>query len=544
MFHRPSRLLIIALLPLLVAGCNLTMLQPSSWTLIKRQPAIQDLPASAPESYRQSVSVADTASNDDNADQWTPPPAKTVWERIRRNYKLRHFEAKSIDEHVRWFSRHQNYLDRVADRARPYLWYITSMVEARNMPGEIALLPIIESGFQPFAYSSGRAAGIWQFIPGTGRRYGLKQDWWYDGRRDIVESTRAALDYLQALHKRFDNWPLAIAAYNCGEGTVARAIRKNRRLGKATDFWHLDLPRETRGYVPRLLAISRIVRQPEQYELTLRPIDNQPVLASVETGGQIDLALAADLADMELEQLYRLNPAFNRWATAPDGPHKLLLPISKAHQFRQQLAQLPEDQRITWKRHRIKAGETLIALARQYHTSVKLIQQVNRLKGHRIAAGKVLLMPVASKGQESYVLSMDNRNKSWHKRQRQGQRKIYQVQSGDTLWGIAKQHQISVKQLTRWNGLSARDHLRIGQELALWLPDNSVHNTTRTKAVPVTKKVHYTVKSGESLWHISRRFRVSVNELREWNKLHQYKYLQPGQKLLVYVDVTRQSEQI
>ncbi|MDH5591563.1 MAG: transglycosylase SLT domain-containing protein, partial [Gammaproteobacteria bacterium] len=261
------------------------------------------------------------------AESITPAPNPDLWQRIRDGFAISQPNLHAdTQRQLQWFVNHPDYINRVVERARPYLHYIVDEIERRDMPLEIALLPVVESGFQPFAYSHGRAAGIWQFIPGTGRLYGLKQNWWYDGRRDIIESTRAALDYLQKLHNDFDDWQLALAAYNCGEGTVGRAIRRNKKAGKGIDFWSLDLPKETSAYVPKLMAVSELIKHPEKYELTLSSIDNSPFLTVVDVGGQIDLALAAKLAEISVDEMYQLNPGFNHWATTPDGPHRLVIP--------------------------------------------------------------------------------------------------------------------------------------------------------------------------------------------------------------------------
>lgn len=267
-----------------------------------------------------------------------------LWERIRNGMGLPKPDRTEITSEIEWFSLKQAYFDVVADRARPYLHHIVEEVERRDMPLEIALLPIIESAYQPTAYSPKGAAGIWQFIPGTGKRFGLKENAWYDGRRDVMASTEAALDYLNILHERFDgDWLLAIAAYNCGEGAVENAIERNRRLGRSTDFWSLDLPGETQVYVPKLLAISSIVADPSEYQLTLNPIPNRPYLKEVHTGGQISLDKAAALANMTVAELRSLNPGLKGSTTDPAGPHKLVLPIHKAEKFQQRLASLSPD---------------------------------------------------------------------------------------------------------------------------------------------------------------------------------------------------------
>jgi membrane-bound lytic murein transglycosylase D len=262
----------------------------------------------------------------------TPAQYGDLFDRMRAGFQLDDAaDHHAVDQQLRYYAGNPDYLQRAFGRADLYLYHIVTQLEARGMPQELALLPVVESAFEPYAYSRASASGLWQFIPGTGSHFGLKQDWWYDGRRDIVESTRAALDYLQALHDEFDgDWLLAIAAYNCGEATVERAARANRAAGRPVDFWNLWLPRETRAYVPKLLAMKRLVRDPATYGLAISPIPNQPYFARVATAGQINLKIAGQIANVSPEELYELNPAFHRWATDPSGPHYLLLPVDSA----------------------------------------------------------------------------------------------------------------------------------------------------------------------------------------------------------------------
>src|SRR5258706_6482365 len=257
-----------------------------------------------------------------------------LFERMRRGFTFEEVSEPAIDTQLAWFKNNPDYLERVFQRGQRYMYHIITEVERRGMPTEFALLPVVESAYEPFAYSVSRAAGLWQFIPGTGVRYGLKQTWWYDGRRDVVESTRAALDYLQALHDQFDgDWLLAIAAYNVGENTVQRELDYNRSHGKPTDFWHLKLPGETRAYVPKLLAMKRLMAEPERYGLEFAAIPNEPYFAVIDTNSQIDLKIAAKLAGASYDELVALNPGYNRWATDPEGPHRMLVPIDNADGF-------------------------------------------------------------------------------------------------------------------------------------------------------------------------------------------------------------------
>ncbi len=475
-----------------------------------------------------------------------------LWTRLRKGFQLSEHKHARVQSDLNWYQRHPGYLDRVAERAAPYMHLIVEEIEKRQMPMEIALLPVVESAFQPFAYSHGRAAGLWQFVPGTGRRFGLRQTWWYDGRRDVAEATRAALDYLQYLHRHFDgDWLHALAAYNSGEGTVGRAIRKNKRRGKPTDYWSLNLPKETEGYVPKLLAISTLVANPPAHGVILESIPDEPYLTSVDVGSQIDLDLAAELAEISLEDMYLYNPGFNRWATDPDGPHRLLVPQEKAEIFAENLKQYPAKERIAWKRHRIRSGEVLGVLATRYQTTVSLIKRVNGIRGNNIRAGHTLIIPVARKDLNRYRLSSSQRLQALQNRKRSGYKIRYQVREGDTLWDIARKYDIGVRQLAKWNGMAPRDPLKPGRTLVIWTRDQGkvsainpadfIHPFEKT----THRRIGYTVRNGDSLARISQRFRVSVDNLKRWNRrLQGTKYLQPGQRLTLYIDVKRQSGRI
>jgi len=475
-----------------------------------------------------------------------PQTLDNLWERIRQGLKLRHkYPGTKVD--LTWYIRHKSYMSQIAQRARRYLYLIVEEVEKQNLPLEIALLPIVESAFQPFAYSHGRASGIWQFIPSTGRIYGLKQNWWYDGRRNILASTRAAITYLKFLHKKFDNdWLLALAAYNSGQGTVNRAIRKNKKRNKPTDFWSLNLPKETRGYVPKLLAISEIVANPEKYKIELPPIANIPYMVQVDVESQIDLARASELAEISVEELYLLNPAFNRWATDPSGPHQLMIPVEKEQIFTQNLAAFPSDKRIQWKRHQILKDQTLNTIAQIYQTTSELIKDVNQINSNTIQVGQSLVIPVASKNNARYVLSAEQRLRSFKNKRRPGKQKLsYRVKRGDTLWGISKRYKISYKSLARWNGLSLLETLLPGKKLTIWQKGRFQEAAFSPHSSQIlTKKIGYRVRKGDSLTRISRKFNVSVKELIRWNGIRRQNYLKAGQRLIVYLDVTQQADSI
>ncbi|MDE2091277.1 MAG: LysM peptidoglycan-binding domain-containing protein [Gammaproteobacteria bacterium] len=452
-----------------------------------------------------------------------------------------------VQGELNWFIAHGEYLQRVASRARPYLYYIVQQVQAHKMPLDISMLPVVESAFDPFAYSNGRAAGLWQFIPGTGRHFDLKQNWWYDGRRDVAASTRAALDYLQFLHDQFNgDWLLALAAYNSGGGTVTRAIERNQRRGLPTDFWHLDLPAETRAYVPRLLAICQLVATRGHDGVDLPPVPNQAYLAQVAVGGQIDLAEAAKLAGITTEQMYLLNPGFNRWATDPDGPYSLFVPLDKKDAFMQALASLPPHDRVQWATHRVRAGDTLGGVARHYRTNVAVLRQLNGIHGNIIRVHQTLLVPVARETLADATLHAEVRVARLHRYGRPSRGgMVHRVKNGESLWTIAHLYRVSVEVLARWNGLSIRSVLHVGQRITI----PSRHARVMTTAYDdrgatlrdIQRAIHYTVREGDSLYSISTRFRVHIDDIASWNDLSTRQLLHPGQQLKLFIDVTEQS---
>ncbi len=487
--------------------------------------------------YGEPQEQAENQLADDELRQITAIPTTDLWQRIRDGYAIKVTQKLHPDteQQLTRFINQPDYINIVAERARPYLHYIVDELERRGMPLELALLPVVESAYQPFAFSSGSAAGIWQFIPGTGKVYGLDQNWWYDGRRDILESTRAALDYLQKLHNDFGNWQLALAAYNSGEGTVGRAIKRNIRLGKDTDFWSLDLPKETSAYVPKLLAIAEIIKQPRKYNLTLTSIDNSPFLTVVETGSQFDLALAAKLAGITTDEIYQLNPGYNRWATTPDGPHRIVLPVTQADIFQQALESMPIEDRVQWTRHKIHSGDTLDLIAKHYKTTVSVLKKANGLTSSFIRAGKSLLIPVAEGKTTEYPLNVTQEMPTNMNDTIKGHKIIHTVVVGDTWWDIAKANNVAIKQLTQWNDLTSKDTLHLGQKLVIWQTKGSISSL---------KKINYITKIGDSFWKISQQFKVSIAELLEWNGLSERTLLQPGQNLTLHISKTKHGKSI
>ncbi|WP_194755389.1 lytic transglycosylase [Aliidiomarina indica] len=472
-----------------------------------------------------------------------PPQLQAdIWDRVRMQMAIEVPDNSLVQSHRDWYLRHPGYIDRVAQRAAPFLHLIVEEIEKRNLPLELVLVPVVESAYDTFAYSHGRASGIWQFIPSTARHYGLDINWWYDGRRDVMAATTTALDYFDRLGQTFNgDWLLALAAYNGGQGRVLGAMRRNEQAGKGTDFWSLDnLPRETRNYVPKILALAELLKESDTWAVTWPYIPNQPVTEIVDVGQQIDLALAAEMAGMSLEELHRYNSGYNRWATAPDGPHTLLLPSERARDFRTAMANSDPKDWLAWQRHQVRSGESLITIARRYNTTPTAIQQFNNLSGTMIRRGDYLLIPVASQDLERYTLSAEQRLASAQGRTSSGTRVEHRVARGDTLWDLSRKYGVTVANLARWNNMAPGDMLRPGQTLVVWQTQATASTgTTASTSTPVVRTIQYQVRSGDSLARIASRFRVSIADIEQWNSISRDRFLQPGQRLTLHVDVTR-----
>ena len=471
--------------------------------------------------------IADLFNSDDDSDSGSIAPysveSRSIWSRFSRGLRLDPGTSNAaIERELNWYQQHPAYLYRASERAEPYLHYIVSEIEKRDMPMELALLPIIESAYDPFAYSRSGAAGMWQFIPGTGQRFGLRNNQWYDGRRDVVASTNAALDYLTLLHDKFGNdWLLAVAAYNFGEGNVQKSIDANRRLGKPTDFWSLNLREETRTYVPKLLALGRMIKAPQQYDISLHAIPNRPYFESVTVRRPLDFNRAAQLAGVDSREIQRLNPGYHHNVMEPVGVQQLLLPMGTGEQFKRQLAALPADALRPPQRYTVARGDTLSTIARRHGVSVAALQASNRLSGSNIRIGQTLTVPGVGSSAASVASAVPS-----------GHQTLYTVQAGDTPNRIAARHGVSVDELQRWNGLQPSDPVKLGQRLSIW---------SRASAAPAVavaaannQKVGYRVKSGDSLYGIASRYKVAVNDIMRWNQMSSHN-LQTGQLLTLYV---------
>ncbi len=494
-----------------------------------------------------------------NASKTASNHKNTVWERMLSLYSLPEINNPRVDRELYWYLDHPAALAIIQQRAEPYLSHILDEIEAKNMPGELALLPVVESAFVPDAYSKADASGLWQFVPATGREYGLQQNDWYDGRKDIYASTKAATTYLKELNETFDgDWLLALASYNCGKGRLKKSIDKNAELNLPTDYWSLDLPDETQDYVPRLLAIAKIFGNADEYNVHLQHIPNRPYFEVVDIKSPLDLNKAAELANTPLHVFLKLNPGFNKGSTAPQGPHRLLVPVAHAENFKNKLAALPLAERVTLKpiiaprptqtalhtdnredllkpitmAYKVKAGESLASIATKNHTTPKALRVLNHLKSDAIHLGMNIQIPNEAKPNlnKTVLAQLEKTTKL-----KLPTTQSYEVKKGDTLYSISQRYSVSAKDLATWNNVELKTALAPGKKLTIKAM------TQQVASVAPLRLVNYTVVKNDSLDHISKKFNVPVNDLRRTNATALSKGLLPGLKLKIIVDSNQYS---
>ncbi len=487
-----------------------------------------------------------------------------LWERIRNGFALQDMDSPLVQENENWYANRPDYVQRMVERSQRYLFHIVEEVEKRGMPTEVALLPMIESAFNPKAYSRAHASGIWQFIPSTGKNFGLQQNWWYDGRRDITAATNAALDYLQKLYGMFGNWELALAAYNWGEGNVMRAISRNEARGLPTDFLSLRMPSETRSYVPKLIAVKNIIANPQAFGLNLASIPNQAYFTKVSTGKHIDLALAARLAEIPAAEFVSLNPAHNRPVINNKDSNFLLLPADKADTFVSNLENYGKPL-VSWQSYKLSRGERLDAVARKFSINLVRLKEINGISTQRRLAGGTLLVPKSGGGSSDQDIVSGNFSVQMEPEAPASttKRSAHVVRKGDTLLNVAQRYGVTPAQLKAQNHLKA-NQLTPGQKLTIFKevpsrkmlavrdapakpaptaakqtgkPVKSVQAPARQhSAAPQTH--HYTVRQGDTLYSIAKRFNVATNDIQRWNNLSAKRPLNPGLKVTLLIPKT------
>lgn len=465
---------------------------------------------------------------------WTDLTAlfsSTIWHEMRHHFELADdlHDMPGVKQQVKWYLAHPKTLEKCVTHAGPYLHYVMQQIEDRHLPAELALIPMVESAYDPFVHSWVGATGIWQMMPGTASGLGLKINWWYDGRRDINASTKAALNYLTYLHHFFaDDWLLAIAAYDSGEGRIQHAIENNRKHNRSMELWSLALPKETQSYVPKLLALREIVAHPEKYNVELPPIANEPFMSPVDVGHQIDFATAAKLSGVDVATLRKLNPGFRRWATAPNGPHILMVPNDHSAQFIANLTKhelLHPKAHVTWQHYYVHPGDTLASIAHKFHTKPIIIKQINGIKDpKKLRIGKRLMIPDSLALNHTHLTMLHHPANAVSEDILPGpQQRHHTVKRHDTLRRIAHQFGVKPQEIRFWNHLGRKEPLHIGQHLVIW----KHHRYTHT---PKTK--HVTVRKGDTLGSIAHRNHTTITHLKKRNHLHG-SLIKIGQKLIV-----------
>jgi membrane-bound lytic murein transglycosylase D len=418
-----------------------------------------------------------------------------LWDRIRSGFAMPDLQSDLVRQHERWYTARPESLQRMIERSRRYLFHIVEELEQRSMPSELALLPFVESAFNPQAVSIARAAGLWQFMPATGRDFDLKQNVFRDDRRDVLASTRAALDYLQKLYGMFGDWHLALAAYNWGEGSVGRAIARNQRAGKGTRYEDLSMPNETRNYVPKLLALKNVVAAPDDFRIELPAIDNHPYFQDVEIRRDIDVALAAQLADVRLEDFRALNPSANRPVILAAGTGKILLPWENAEVFKRNLEAYRAGRLASWTAWSVPATLSVAEAAKRSGMSEAELRSINSIPPRMlIKAGSTLVIPRPAHVQHDVSDHLAEHASLALAPELSARRTTIKARKGDTVALIARRHKISEENLAQWNKVAASASFRAGETVVLYLPPRAGGNTARAAAAKPQAKAKQTGK--------------------------------------------------
>ncbi|MCC6534633.1 MAG: transglycosylase SLT domain-containing protein [Burkholderiales bacterium] len=392
--------------------------------------------------------------------------AKSLWARLRGSFALAELPSPLVKDWENWYATRPDYMARMIQRSERYLFYVVEEVEKRGMPGEIALLPMIESAYNPNAYSTAHASGMWQFIPSTGKTYGLKQNWWQDERRDVLAATRAALDYLEKLYEMFGSWELALASYNWGEGAVGRAIQRNEARGMRGDYLSLDMPAETRNYIPKLMAVKNLIARPEAFGIALAEIENQPYFSVVNTDRHIDVTLAAKLAEMPLAEFQALNPSHNRPVIRADVPQSILLPADRAERFQTNLA--THGKALTsWQSYTLNKDDRLERIAQRFGIALAKLKEINSIPARlRSLSGLTILVPNSDDGAGGDPAAAGFTPPAIAERIINAAVSKHVVKAGETLAAIAQRYRVSMSELASRNGIR-NGKLLIGQTLAI-----------------------------------------------------------------------------
>jgi len=431
-----------------------------------------------------------------------------------------HIDEAAVKKQIDWLLKNPDYLTRVIEKSSPYIHYVYARIKESGLPIEITLLPIIESAYDPLAYSQSHASGLWQFIPSTAAYLGLERNIWFDARRDIVKSTEVAIDYLSYLNQKFGNdWSLTLASYNGGEGTVAKSIKKNLELGKDPNFWQLSLPLETENYVPKFFALAHVLKNRKEFNLEIPEIPNQPVFEVIALENQIEIETIVEVSGIDYKTFTKFNPGYRRSITPPDDISNILIPIESASKLTQFINTEDPENWLPFSEYEIKFGDTLSEIALDHDSSVDLIKTINYLNTDLLRVGQILKVP---HNRGTPVI---------HKRSVTTQIISHEVLSGDTLSQIAKNYKTTIRDIMLQNKLRS-SKIFAGQSLEIQIRTNTI-------AQSHIRKVFYKIREGDSLYLIAKRFSVSINDIRKWNTFTRSKYIHPGETLILMVDSLR-----
>ena len=441
------------------------------------------------------------------------PKYENVWDRIKDTSSL---DADNLDEktleYVNQYLSNPAQLDILLEKGRYFIYFVLEELERYKLPPELALLPYIESNYDPFSISSSGAMGIWQFMPATARIYGLKDTWWYEQRHDPLVSSKAAIRYLAYLHNRFNKKiTYTLAAYNGGPTLLEKRIKLNKKAGKLTDFKNLKLPTQTQEYVPKFKAILAIVLNSEKYEIKLPDFPNKPVLGKIELNGQVEILAFSEFAGLKPEFVYKLNAGYTKWASPPGDKTIFNIPIELEEVLNLKKENFIQTNQINWVTHRVSKGDSLWKIAEEFDTEVNVLKKVNYLSSNVLSLNQELLIPLSNDQNQTFIPYQ-----------------AHIISEGDTLWNLGIQYNISPAEIAKTNGLKMSSPLRIGSELNIG--NKNIYRTINSKK----RTILYSVKQGDSLYRIADIFNIEISDIKKINELLTNE-IKPGQVLKIII---------
>ena len=442
------------------------------------------------------------------------PKYENIWEYIKKNNSSKN-EIVLNDQVLSYMNNHLKDLDKFEEYLNDsyyFIFFVINELENNNLPIELAIIPYIESNYDPFSISPSGAVGMWQFMPRTGRLYNLNRSWWNEDRHDPFKSTEAAVGYLKYLYERFDeDVYITIAAYNAGPSLIDRRINQNRRKGDDVDFWSLNVPAQTENYVPKYIALRELIINSDAYGIKMPEIPYEPVVRKVVIPSQVEVLALSEYLEVKPELLYKLNAGYTKWASAPKDESVFYIPLEKYYLFESDNNPFKDVNQINWISHSVKKGDNLWDLAMKYDTEVKIIKEINYLNNDLLSIDDTLLIPLGKTKSNSFIPY-----------------EMYIVSEGDSLWSIARKYNLEVRDLARMNSLNENEYLQLGQQLSIG--NKNIHRNMESKK----RTILYSVKQGDNLYKISELFDVTIKSIKEINNFNETT-LMPGQIIKVAI---------